>query len=208
MPDPGSVTLPRPPWSLAPVDVRRDLEDGLEQTQALNRFLQDVEKRAFRIAQIAVRDADEALDLVQDAMLQLARSYAARPSAEWAPLFYRILNNRIRDWQRRRKVRSRVLAFWSGRDGEDETDDAVSAAPDPGFGPSEQLESEEALAVLSRALEALPDTQREAFLLRSFEGLDVAATATAMGCSTGSVKTHYFRAVQALREELGEAWGT
>ena len=177
---------------------------ALQQDQQLNRFLADVERRALRIAEIAVRDRDEALDLVQEAMIKLARRYANRGSDEWTPLFYRILQNGIRDWHRRQAVRQRVMV-WFGRGTEEDTFDAVAAAPDPiGRTPDEQLANREAMVSLEEAVSALPARQREAFMLRTFEGLDVAGTAIAMGCSEGSVKTHYSRAIHSLRETLGE----
>lgn len=121
-------------------------EHSLEQSRELERFLTSVEKRAFRIAQIIVRNDDDALDIVQDAMLQLARSYAARPADEWRPLFYRILQNRIRDFGRRRKVRARVLSWLPGRLGqEDDPSDPLEAVPDPGILPFDQLSAEEAM---------------------------------------------------------------
>jgi RNA polymerase sigma-70 factor (ECF subfamily) len=173
--------------------------------QTLNRFLAEVERKAFRMAQMALRHDEDALDAVQDAMLQLARRYASRPSAEWRPLFYRILENRIRDVQRRRTVRGRVMAWmpWSG-DAEEAETDPVERAPDPAPGPVAQVEGEQIGVALQQAIGLLPARQREAFLLRSMEGLDVAETARAMGCSEGSVKTHYSRAVQNLRAQLGE----
>ncbi len=177
------------------------------QAQALERFLAAVERRAFRIARGAVRDDDDALDIVQDAMISLARSYGRRPAAEWTPLFYRILNNGIRDFMRRRKVRMRVMAWMPSRGGaDDDVYDPVAAAPDPGGGPLQRLEGEQALESLEAGLAALPDRQRQAFVLRALEGLGVAETAVAMGCSEGSVKTHYFRAVHTLRDRLGEHW--
>lgn len=180
--------------------------ETLEGEAKLNRFLAEVEKRALRIAEISIRDRDEALDLVQDAMIKLARNYANKPAEEWPPLFYRILQNRIRDWQRRQAVRGRVMV-WFGRGNDDNDYDPVAAAPDPaGRTPDENLESQEAMTSLEGALGALPGRQREAFMLRTFEGLDVAGTAAAMGCSEGSVKTHYSRAVHSLRETLGEHW--
>ncbi|HEX4025570.1 MAG TPA: RNA polymerase sigma factor [Steroidobacteraceae bacterium] len=181
----------------------REIQDG---ARALEAFLAGVERKAFRIAQIALRHEADALDVVQDAMLQLSARYASRPAEEWKPLFYRILENRIRDVQRRRNVRNRVMALmpWRGGEDEDETVDAVAQALDGGPTPPVQLESDEILAALERALAALPNRQRQAFMLRNFEGLDVAGTAVAMKCSQGSVKTHYFRAVQALRVKLGE----
>ena len=178
----------------------------LQSEAKLNRFFAEVEKRALRIAEINIRDRDEALDLVQDAMIRLARNYAGRPDKEWAPLFYRILQNRIRDWQRRQAVRNRVMV-WFGKGNEDNDYDPVAAAPDPaGRSPDEELQTHEAMQSLEAAISGLPGRQREAFMLRTFEGLDVAGTATAMGCSQGSVKTHYSRAVHSLRETLGEHW--
>ena len=176
----------------------------LQQEQQLNRFLAEVERRALRIAEIAVRDRDEALDLVQDAMIRLARRYGDRDTAEWPPLFYRILQNGIRDWHRRQAVRRRVVV-WFGRGGDEDDYDAVAAAPDPaGRSPDEELANREAMTSLEVAVGRLPARQREAFMLRTFEGLDVAGTAVAMGCSQGSVKTHYSRAIHSLRETLGE----
>jgi RNA polymerase sigma-70 factor, ECF subfamily len=174
---------------------------------ALNSFLAEVERKAFRIARIALRNDEDALDAVQDAMMQLVRSYADRPADEWRPLFYRILENRIRDTQRRRTVRGRVMSWlpWKHDDAEDESD-PIAEAPDHAPGPVAHLEGDQIMAALQTALQTLPVRQREAFLLRSIEGMDVAETAAAMGCSDGSVKTHYSRAVHSLREQLGEFW--
>ncbi len=171
---------------------------------ALDRFLAEVERAAFRRAQLALRHEHDALDAVQDAMLQLARRYANRDAKEWRPLFYRILENRIRDLQRRRTVRGRVMAWlpWSADD-EDATD-PIAEAPDSGPGPSALVESGQLREALELAVQRLPARQQQAFLLRQMQGLDVADTAAAMGCSEGSVKTHYFRALEALRLQLGE----
>lgn len=179
----------------------------LQRERQLGEFLAEVERRALRIAEIAVRDRDEALDLVQDAMIKLVRNYSGRGSEEWPPLFYRILQNGVRDWHRRRMVRNRVMVwFQKPKSGEDEQD-VIAAAPDPiGRSPDEELQNSEAMRDMEIAVHELPTRQREAFMLRTFEGLDVAGTAVAMGCSQGSVKTHYSRAVHALREKLGEHW--
>ena len=180
---------------------------ALQRQEELNRFLAEIERRALRYAEIAIRDRDEAMDIVQEAMIKLARNYAGKPSEQWAPLFYRILQNRIRDWHRRQAVRNRVMV-WFGRNDPDDDYDPVAAAPDPlARRPEDELGTDMAMAELSVALERLPPRQREAFMLRAFEGLDVAGTATAMGVSEGSVKTHYSRAVHRLRDELGEHYG-
>jgi RNA polymerase sigma-70 factor (ECF subfamily) len=180
----------------------------LEQTRELDKFLSEIERRAFRMAQVALRDPDDAMDAVQDAMLKLARNYGARPSAEWRPLFYRILENAIRDQQRRRSVRKRFMVWLPGpkEDPDNEAQDPIDSVADGGTPVPERLMQDEAMQKLESSLRQLPARQREAFTLRNFEGLDVAQTASAMGCSEGSVKTHYSRAVHTLREQLGEVW--
>jgi RNA polymerase sigma-70 factor (ECF subfamily) len=177
----------------------------LEPNPALDRFLAGIEARAFRIAEIATGSRDEGLDLVQDAMLKLATRYADRAEAEWAPLFHAILQSRIRDWYRRTRVRNRVRA-WFRRDSDGEEVDPIDTVPDPAAGPAERLARGRAAERLDTALRALPLRQQQAFLLRAWEGLDVAATAAAMGCSAGSVKTHYSRAVHRLRDQLEDNW--
>jgi RNA polymerase sigma-70 factor, ECF subfamily len=202
------ATLASPYSMLAALHGDVDLTDEAKtRSRALNQFLAGVELKAFKIAQMALRHEDDALDAVQDAMLQLARAYADRPAQEWKPLFYRILENRIRDMQRRRTVRGRVISWLPFRgDEDDEEPDPIAQAPSPEPQPVKRLELDEAMGALEKALAALPRRQQQAFLLRALEGLDVAATAAAMGCSEGSVKTHYFRAVQALRTQLGDLY--
>ncbi len=194
--------------SFASPEVTALQDSTLQESRQLADFLAATERRAFRIAQIALRHDQDALDAVQDAMLRLVRRYARRPAAEWPPLFYRILENGIRDMQRRRRTRSGVLAWlpWRGADDEHDELDPVAQAPDPAPTPAAQVQTAETLQALERAVAALPARQRQAFLLRSIEGMDVAATAQVMGCSEGSVKTHYFRALQFLRGQLGEYW--
>ncbi|HXY98104.1 MAG TPA: RNA polymerase sigma factor [Steroidobacteraceae bacterium] len=204
---PEFATLASPYSMPAALHGDVDLTDPEEKTQtrALNQFLAGVELKAFKIAQAALRHEDDALDAVQDAMLQLARAYSDRPPEEWKPLFYRILENRIRDMQRRRTVRGRIMA-WLPLRGEDDDEeyDPIAQAPSLEPQPVRRLELDEAVGALEQALGRLPPRQQQAFLLRTLEGLDVAETARAMGCSEGSVKTHYFRALQALRAQLGE----
>lgn len=201
----GDVTAAAPCFAVSSApDASRGV-GALQRERELNGFLADVERRALRIAEISVGDRDEALDIVQDAMIRLARKYAHRAGSEWPPLFYRILQNGVRDWHRRRAVRNRVMTWLGGGSGDDEVGDPIALAADPaGRTPLEELQSREAMQSLEKALRRLPLRQREAFMLRAFEGFDVADTALAMGCSEGSVKTHYFRAVSALREALGE----
>lgn len=177
----------------------------------LNRFLQDVEHKAYRMALFALRDSEEALDVVQDAMFKLASRYGGKPAGQWRPLFYRILANRITDAHRQRSRTGRLFAAPEPRAEEDATEsesdslvDRVAAAEN--LEPELRSRLDGATERLSLLVGELPQRQREAFLLRAWEGFDVAATAKAMRCSVGSVKTHYSRAVHSLRAGLQEIW--
>lgn len=184
-------------------------QPSLASDKELSDFLESVEKRAFKRAAYAVRDDDAALDIVQDAMIRLAEKYADRPAAELPLLFQRILSNAMMDWFRRQKVRNAVLRNFSefespGDDGEHDLLETLAAV-------AGSIEGESALDTASRAqilqtiedeVARLPGRQREAFLLRYWEDLDVAETALSMGCSQGSVKTHCSRAVHALARAL------
>ena len=170
-----------------------------------------MERRAYKHALYAVRDDHLALDIVQDAMLKLTEKYAARPPHEFPLLFQRILQNTILDFHRRRKVRSTwtlPLASLFGNPDDDDTDplEIVQGADDTraAEAPAEQAERSQVLAFIEEALGRLPVRQRQAFLLRYWEELDVAAVAKIMGCSEGSVKTHCSRATRALSEMLGK----
>lgn len=171
----------------------------------LEAFLAGAERRALRMAEIVTRDRDEALDIVQEAMLQLARKYAQCASQEWPPLFYRIVENKIRDWRRRQMVRNRIF-FWRTPDQRDDDEADSENQPDLGLGGAELLQRDQALFKLEGALRRLPNRQREVFNLRIWQGLSVEETALAMGCSEGSVKTHLFRALATLRMELKGVW--
>jgi len=172
----------------------------------LSAFLAGVERRAFKQAVFAVRDEEAALDIVQDAMMRLSERYGDRASEELPPLFQRILQNAIRDWFRRQKVRSTwttlLSAIAPGRGEEDDQDplDSLPAAGDANReeSPPGQLERSQVIEIIEQELTRLPPRQREAFIMRYWEELDVAETAKAMGCSEGSVKTHCSRATHAL----------
>ncbi len=166
---------------------------------SLEAFFAGIGTRAFRFAEAGLRQRDDALDAVQDAMLKML-AYRARPAQEWPPLFWSILRSRIVDLQRRRSFRLRWLLPQSGRD-EESTIDWADAAPEPG----RAHDSREGYATLVAALRELPARQREAFTLRVLEELDVAQTARIMGCSEGSVKTHLSRARATLQQKL-EDW--
>lgn len=175
----------------------------------MENFLASVERRAFRMAQIATGDSDEALDIVQDAMLSLVAKYRKKPENLWKPLFYRILQNRIRDWYRRTQVRKRWRAWLYPKQNarEDNADDPIENVAAPGSSnPAHLTLVGDASKALEAALQKLSLRQQQAFLLRAWEGLSVADTAIAMQCSNGSVKTHYARAVKTLRAMLEDHW--
>ena len=178
--------------------------------QEISRFLAEVERRAFKQAMFALRDEHSALDVVQDAMLKLTEKYAGKPAAELPMLFQRILQNAIHDHFRRQKVRSTWMTLLSalgkGEEKDEEYDplETLAAKSDSSANadPAQLFEQGEIIAVIEQALGRLPARQREAFLLRYWEELDVAETAKAMGCSEGSVKTHCSRATHALAAAL------
>jgi RNA polymerase sigma-70 factor (ECF subfamily) len=172
----------------------------------MNGFLREVERRALRMAEMATGNRDDALEIVQEAMLGLVRRYAARPSDEWKPLFYRILQSRINDFHRRRAVRRRVFGFLSSPVDEDEpgVDPLSLASAGERENPVHALQREAVNETMMAAIGRLPGRQQQAFMLRAWEGLSVRNTAIAMACSEGSVKTHYNRALKALQKALVE----
>ena len=174
----------------------------------LSDFLKSVEKRAFKRTAFAVRDDDAALDIVQDAMIRLAQSYADRPAAELAPLFQRILSNVTMDWFRSQKLRKGVFANFSDLDSDNDDSgfdilELLEIANDSATeSTAESFSREQVRLSIESEVAQLPGRQREAFLLRYWEELDVSETAMSMGCSEGSVKTHCSRAVHALAKAL------
>lgn len=176
----------------------------LENREAMNRFLASVERRAFRMAELATSSSDQAMDIVQDAMLALVKNYSHKSEADWGPLFHRILQSKIRDWYRRARTRNGVFSWLRTAHGdEDDNYDPIQQAEDLGStAPDSSANNERLMAVTLQAIRQLPLRQQQAFLLRAWEGFDVKETAAAMGCSQGSVKTHYSRATRALKQTL------
>ena len=176
----------------------------------LSDFLESVERRAFKQAVYAVRKDESALDIVQDAMIKLAEKYGDKPAAELPLLFQRILQNTIHDYFRREKVRSTWVSLFSslGSDKEDadnydvletyEAEEGSQAAESS----ADKVERDQVLAIIEQEIQKLPGRQREAFLMRYWQDMDVAETAAAMGCSEGSVKTHCSRATHTLAQAL------
>ena len=176
----------------------------------LSDFLENVERRAFKQAAYAVRKEESALDIVQDAMIKLAEKYGDKPAAELPMLFQRILQNTILDYFRREKVRNTWVSLFSGMkpSGDEHEDFDILDTYESEQGSSaaessaDQVERAQMLDLIDAEVQKLPSRQREAFLMRYWQDMDVAETAEAMGCSEGSVKTHCSRATHTLAESL------
>ena len=188
-------------WFCCSLRDRADRSPIFERVESgvMESFLSSVERRAYRMAYIATGSREDALDIVQDAMIKLVQKYADRDETEWGPLFHRIMQSHIRDWYRRSKIRNGLRSLLGWDDEGDPLDKLPSCKT---WGPDDQLQADGAMDQLDAAIHHLPLRQQQAFLLRCWEGLDTAQTADAMGCSTGSVKTHYSRALGALRKSL------
>lgn len=175
----------------------------------LSDFLENVERRAFKQAVYAVRRDEAALDIVQDAMTKLAEKYGDKPAAELPLLFQRILQNTIHDYFRKEKVRGSWISLFSGLshdadEGEFDLLETYEAedGTEAGESSADKVERDQVLAIIDAEVQKLPTRQREAFLMRYWQDMDVAETAAAMGCSEGSVKTHCSRATHTLAQAL------
>ena len=210
-PGPGGQARGRQLPCRSPAAGRSHKAGPLATQKELSDFLAEVERRAYKQALFAVRDDSAALDIVQDAMLKLTERYCTRPAAELPLLFQRILQNTIRDHFRRQKVRSiwtmPISSLLAGNvDDDADPLETLEVADDSNFSraPAEEAERSQVLALIEKALVKLPARQRQAFLLRYWEELDVTAAAKIMGCSEGSVKTHCSRASHALAVMLAK----
>lgn len=173
--------------------------------QTMEQFLKYIERRAFHMARLNTGDTEVALDVVQDAMYKLVQKYSEKTAEEWKPLFYQILTRKLTDYYRRKSVRDKVL-IWSKPLSQDDQqapiDLTVNASGPNSETPHEMHMRNQRIAKLDQSVKQLPHRQRQAFMLRCWEGLSTIDTALAMGCSQGSVKTHYSRAMHSLREML------
>jgi RNA polymerase sigma-70 factor, ECF subfamily len=183
----------------------------LDNSQALGKFFSSIEKRAFRRAQIATGNADDALDIVQDAMVSLINKYSNKTPQDWELLFQKILSNRIMDWHRRTAIRNRFGTWLSSNDNGREKDiykDNNKPVEEPDYkdinmpGPEEQVQTGQSIAMLEAALQELPLKQQQVFLLRAWEGLSEKETSLVMSCSVGTIKSHYARARTFLKNKL------
>ncbi len=213
--EPGISTISPENINDSKSSVTRDSGGVLTHERALDLFLREHERRALRMAELGTRQREEAMDLVQDAMLGFVKSYAASeikaaPRADWAKLFFTVLDSRLTDWHRRQSVRNRFRVFFSSRSSADagsagngvDEDYTRNVADQHTVEPDRIAMSAQAAPAITKALHILPERQRQAFLLRIWQGFDVAQTAQVMRCSQGSVKTHLSRALERLRALL------
>ncbi len=172
----------------------------LDSQVLLNDFLAGVEQRAYRLAMVATRNHEDALDIVQDTMITLAQKYSKKDSSEWTPLFFRILQNTIRDFYRREKIRSR-WRVWFSKD-EQDVDLLESAPSNESFTPHQQVSNGQMLENMEQSVRELPLRQQQVFMLRIIDGMSINESAQVMKISGGSIKTHLSRALKALKINL------
>jgi len=194
-----------PPSELGVSEDTSTAEPGPQTYNTMEEFLKAIEKRAFAIAKISTSRHEDALDIVQETMFKMVEKYRSKPPQEWRPLFYRILNNKITDHYRRQAVRNNIF-IWKSSDRDQSDDyfqpDLAGSAERSSEEPDEMLMRQQRIDRLTKGVHKLAKRQREAFLLRSWECLSTRETAYAMGCTEGSVKTHYSRALEKLRAQL------
>jgi RNA polymerase sigma-70 factor, ECF subfamily len=168
----------------------------------LDQFLRGLEKRAYQMALMSLRNPDDAMDAVQECMTAFVKNYALKDEADWPKLFYTVLDSKLNDGHRRNTTRRRFFGLLPQQSSEDDIDVLDVIADGTSFDPSELHAAGQTGAGIVAAVEKLPLRQRQAFLLRMWEGFDVAQTADVMRCSEGSVKTHLSRALHNLRGQL------
>ncbi len=173
----------------------------LDNSQALGKFLSGMERRAFRRAHIATANREDALDIVQDTMVALVSKYAQKDPAEWELLFHRILSRRIIDWHRHSKIRQKLGFLFST---EQDIEELPELEDSHALDPAQHVQIGQSMQILDALLQELPLKQQQVFLLRAWEGLNEKETARAMACSVGTVKTHYSRARNYLKDRLQE----
>ena len=171
--------------------------------QRLRFFMQDVTGRALVMMESATQGHNGiAMDLVQEAFISLHKSYADKSTEEWYPLFYTILNNKLQDWRRKEARRASPFSLFRKIDLDSDDEEVMDIVDESTPNPLQFLDQAVAVEEIQEAIASLPVRQQQAFMLRAWEGFDTQTTAQIMDCSEGSVKTHYHRAIQGLRNTL------
>lgn len=174
----------------------------------INQWLKEIGRRALVMTELATQFHHQSQDIVQDSLVAFISHYSDKPAAQWTPLFYSILRNHITDWQRKQTRRNKWLTWFSSHtlDNEDEVNPFEQIANSYEDNPAQLLANANDIKLVQQVLSQLPERQQQAFLLRAWEGLDIQTTARVMACSESSVKTHYSRALTALRSALNQAY--
>ena len=190
---------------LAPKQSGSEVDSVHENTveHRLKFFMNEVTGRALVMMESATQGQQGiAMDLVQEAFISLHKSYADKTLDEWYPLFYTILNNKLQDWRRKEARRANPFSFFKKVSLDSDNDEVNEIVDETTLNPSDFLSQEVTIEEIQEAIAKLPLRQQQAFMLRAWEGFDTQTTAQIMGCSEGSVKTHYQRAIQGLRTAL------
>lgn len=202
-----NVTLPTENIKISDINTNEkmiNVKNNDTERFRMEQFLSSVQNSGYRMAQLATKNTDDALELVQESMLQLVKRYKGKPDNELRILFYRILSSRITDWYRKKAFRRQFKKIFSA-ESYSEGDPIQQLASDQQLGVDTQVENNHLLSKLTDALQQLSTRQHQAFVLRAWQGFNVKETATIMKCSTGSVKTHYSRALLSLKKQLGDS---
>ncbi|VAW42075.1 RNA polymerase sigma-70 factor [hydrothermal vent metagenome] len=173
--------------------------ESMDLTEQLNQFFIEHEKKAYTIAFMALKNQDDALDVVQDVMIKFVEKYKHKNIAHWGPLFYRMVQNRITDFHRASTRRKKYFSFFNNDDDDENIIEQV--ADDKYVSALEQIDNDMQIAHLQLSIKELSARQLQAFICRIWEGLSVAQTAKSMKCSQGSVKTHLFRALKYIKQQ-------
>ncbi|HGH3160902.1 TPA: RNA polymerase sigma factor [Acinetobacter baumannii] len=196
---------------LAPKKSRSEASSAHASTaeQRLKVFMQDVTGRALVMMESATQGQQGiAMDLVQEAFIALHKSYADRSTEEWYPLFYTILNNKLQDWRRKEARRANPFSFFKKVSLDNDDEEIIDIVDEKAINPADFLDQAVTIEEIQEAIAKLPVRQQQAFMLRAWEGFDTHTTAQIMNCTEGSVKTHYHRAIQGLREYLNPMGGS
>lgn len=172
---------------------------------SIDQWVKEIGRRGLIMANLALQYHDVSQDIVQDSLLAFISRYTDKPPEQWTPLFYTILRSQIMDYKRKQARRGKWLTWFNRYDEDGEEEDPINQiATQTDENPETLLANANDIATVQHVLSQLPDRQQQVFLLRVWEGLDIKTTATIMGCSESSVKTHYTRALHALRDGLQE----
>jgi len=170
-----------------------DMEICRIETEDFDGIVARHQKQIYRILLCMVRDADVADTLTQECFLRAFRKRRSfRGESSLSTWLVRIAINLAHD-----QNRSRRWAFWRKLE-RPERMDAIQTA-DAHQSPEQILMKRESMNAIRSAVEKLPERQKTVFLLRYIEDMPLEAIAEAMGLKLGTVKSHLFRGIEAVK---------